>query len=69
VHIVGGMLFGIQASQDVKLGKPKTVSITSHFKERRNSITGARPVPPQLFANQIFRNALGGDRPASNNIC
>ena len=35
------MLFGIEASRDVKLGKPKTVSITSQFKGRLNSITGA----------------------------
>jgi hypothetical protein len=40
-NFVGDMLFGIEASPEVKLGKPKTVSITAHFKERLNSITGA----------------------------
>jgi hypothetical protein len=42
-NFVGDMLFGIEASPDRKLGKPKTVSITAHFKERLNSITGATP--------------------------
>lgn len=55
--------------QEVKLGnRPKTISITPHFKGRLNSIIGALACSTPT-ANQIFRNVSAGDRTAFNNIC
>jgi hypothetical protein len=49
------MPFGIQPGQEGKLGnRPKTISITPHFKGRVNSIIGALACCTRLFANQTL---------------